>query len=462
MFNSSVYIERRSTLSKDIDKGFVLLLGNNNVPMNYLSNPFPFVQDSSFLYYCGLDFPDLNILININTGSTTLYGIDQSVDDIIWEGELFSLKECAEISGIEIVKKSDSLFKDIEQINTKNESIHILPQYRSDLKYLLENLLGKSWKNHISFDLIDTVVRQRSIKADIEIAEIQNAMSVTAIIHKLAMMTTSPGRKEEDIVGELLGVVHSAGLRFAYPTILTENGEILHNHSHQNILREGQLLLHDGGAETKLHYATDITRTFPVSGKFSQIQKSIYEFVINMQEEVIKKLKPGVKYVDMHILASKICIDGLKSIGLMLGNTEDAFESGAHALFFPHGLGHMLGLDVHDMEALGEDYVGYDKITNRKSQFGISYLRLGKTLECGNVLTVEPGIYFISTLIDQWNQKGMHKEFINYSLLESFNNFGGIRIEDNVLITKNGCKNLSETIPKTIEDIENIVGRKSY
>ncbi len=426
--------------------------------MNYASNSYPFVQDSSFLYYCGLDIPNLNILINTQENSTTLYGSEQSVNDIIWEGKLTTLNECAELSSIENIKNDKLLLTDLTDIHSKTESIHILPQYRTVSKNSLENIFGEEWENFISMNLIDAVVRQRSIKSDIEITEIKRAMTVTEIMHKLAMMTTTPGRQEEDIVGELFGVVHSAGLRFAYPTILTVNGEILHNHSYKNSVQEGQLLLHDGGAESKFHYATDVTRTFPVSGTFTSIQKAIYEIVLKMQEEVIKNLAPGINYKDMHLLSSKVCIEGLKSEGLMKGDTEDALESGAHALFFPHGLGHMLGLDVHDMEALGEDYVGYNSETNRESQFGISYLRLGKKLDSGNVLTVEPGIYFIPALIDQWKEKGKHKEFINYNKVESFRNFGGIRIEDDVLISDAGCEILSETIPKSISEIEEIVG----
>ncbi len=461
MFESSVYLDRRTALSQNIKEGFILLLGNGNIPMNYTNNPYPFVQDSSFLYYCGLDFPNLNILIDTQENSATLYGVEQSVDDIVWSGKLLKLEEMATMSSIDHVENSETLFHDVEKILSNNQQIHIFPQYRTETKDKLCKLMGKNWKKQISMELINAVVSQRSIKTEIEISEIKQAMTVTKFMHKLTMMTTYPGRKEEDIVGELIGVVHSAGLRFAYPTILTVNGEILHNHSHKNILMEGKLLLHDGGAESKLHYATDITRTFPVAGKFSSNQKAIYEIVLKMQEEVIIKLAPSVKYKDMHILASKICIEGLKSEGLMTGNTEDALESGAHALFFPHGLGHMLGLDVHDMEALGEDNVGYDSEEKRESQFGISYLRLGKSLDCGNVITLEPGIYFIPTLIDQWEQKGKHNEFINFSSLESFRDFGGIRIEDDVVITHDGCNNLSEDIPKSISEIEQLVGSGS-
>ena len=254
-----------------------------------------------------------------------------------------------------------------------------------------------------------------------------------------------------------MSLVHSTGMRLAYPSIFTVRGEILHNQSYERILQDGQLLLHDGGVESREHYATDITRTYPVTGRFSSKQKSIYEIVLKMQEDVVQSLAPKVKYQDMHLLASRICIEGLKSMGIMKGNTEDAIDAGAHALFFPHGLGHMLGLDVHDMEALGEDNVGYDSEIMRDSQFGLSYLRLGKALHCGNVLTVEPGIYFIPALIDQWEQNGNHKEFVNYPSLKLFRDFGGIRIEDDVLITDDGCDCLSYDIQKTITEIEQIM-----
>ena len=458
MFDPLIYSNRRSELSQSLKDGFILLCGNNEVPMNYQSNSYPFVQDSSFLYYCGLDSPNLNLLINTYENTATLYGTSQSIDDVIWCGQSNTLNELAGLAHIDQISKNNNIIEDVNRILSKGEKFHILPQYRSDNKQILFEIFGKDkWQNYISMDLIRSVIAQRSIKSELEVDEIKDAMVVTKSMHEMAMMNTKPGKTEQEIVVELVSLVHSKGIRLAYPSIFTVRGEILHNQSYGSTLQDGQLLLHDGGAESKEHYATDITRTYPVTGRFSSKQKSIYEIVLKMQEDVIQSLSPEVKYQDMHLLASRICIEGLKSMGIMKGNTENAIDAGAHALFFPHGLGHMLGLDVHDMEALGEDNVGYDSEIMRDSQFGLSYLRLGKALQCGNVLTVEPGIYFIPALIDQWEQNGNHKEFVNYSSLKSFRDFGGIRIEDDVLITDDGCDCLSYGIPKIISEIEQIM-----
>jgi Xaa-Pro aminopeptidase len=462
MFDSQIYLKRRNELVKSLKDGFILFCGNNEVPMNYQSNYYPFVQDSSFLYYCGIDFPNLNLLINTYENSATLYGSNQSVNDIIWCGQSKTLNELAKLAHIDQISNHNNFQKDIDLILSQDEILHILPQYRYHNKQILSEIFGGGkWENYISADLIKSVISQRSIKSELEVDEIKNAMVVTKSMHEMAMINTKFGKTEQEIVGELMSLVHSTGMRLAYPSIFTVRGEILHNQFYEGILQDGQLLLHDGGVESREHYATDITRTYPVTGRFLLEQRAIYEIVLKMQVDVIRTLSTGVKYRDMHLLASKICIEGLKSMGIMKGNTEDAIRSGAHALFFPHGLGHMLGLDVHDMEALGEDNVGYDSEILRDSQFGLSYLRLGKTLQCGNVITVEPGIYFIPALIDQWEQKGRHKEFVNYSSLNSFRDFGGIRIEDDVLITNDGCDCLSYDIPKNISEIEQIMGNAS-
>lgn len=462
MFDSLIYLKRRNELVKSLKDGFILFCGNNEVPMNYQSNYYPFVQDSSFLYYCGIDFPNLNLLINTYENTATLYGSNQSVNDIIWCGQSKTLNELAKLAHIEQISNHNNFQKDIDLILSQGEILHILPQYRYHNKQILSEIFGgNKWENYISADLIKSVISQRSIKSKLEVDEIKNAMVVTKSMHEMAMINTKSGKTEQEIVGELMSLVHSTGMRLAYPSIFTVRGEILHNQFYEGILQDGQLLLHDGGVESREHYATDITRTYPVTGRFSSEQRAIYEIVLKMQVDVIQTLSTGVKYRDMHLLASKICIEGLKSMGIMKGNTEDIICSGAHALFFPHGLGHMLGLDVHDMEALGEDNVGYDSEILRDLQFGLSYLRLGKMLQCGNVLTVEPGIYFIPALIDQWEQKGRYKEFVNYSSLNSFRDFGGIRIEDDVLITNDGCDCLSYDIPKNISEIEQFMGNDS-
>jgi Xaa-Pro aminopeptidase len=230
----------------------------------------------------------------------------------------------------------------------------------------------------------------------------------------------------------------------------------LHNHYHGNILQEGQLVLGDFGAQNGMCYAGDITRTCPVSPTFTEVQKSIYEIVLKAEVDSIKACKAGVKYKDIHLDAAKIIASGLKEMGLMKGNVEEAVAQGAHALFFPHGLGHHIGLDVHDMEDLGEQHIGYDAETQRSDQFGTKYLRLGKRLETGNVITVEPGIYFIPELIDKWKGDGMHTDYINYDALNAFRDFGGIRIEDNILINETNSTILGDPIPKTVTEIESL------
>ena len=276
-------------------------------------------------------------------------------------------------------------------------------------------------------------------------------------MHKLAMRQTSDGILEQTIAGKIEGYALENGRELAYPVIFTTHGEILHNHNHNNVMCSGQLALNDSGAESVMHYASDITRTFPVSGRFSGLQKEIYNIVYNMQEAAFSYCKPGNSYREAHLTASKIAVEGLINMGIMKGDADDAVKEGAHALFFPHGLGHMLGLDVHDMEGLGEDLVGYDEESNRGNQFGLAYLRLAKELVEGFVLTVEPGIYFIPHLIDQWKAENKCSAFINYESLNKFIDFGGIRIEDNIVITSDGYRILGPHIPRTIDEIEDVM-----
>ena len=359
----------------------------------------------------------------------------------------------AHSSGIDTIKPNSDLKA---FLSTRLGTIHRLPTYRADQSMFLKNLLnGKS--EIVSKPLIANVIKQRSIKTNEELEEIESALKITAQMHKLAMKSTKNGITEQDIVGKIEGYALSNGSRLAYPAIFTINGQILHSNNYNNIMKSGNLVLNDSGAESSLHYASDITRTFPVSGKFSSLQKDIYNIVLNMQEAAFTFCEPGNSYRDAHLKAASIAVEGLSSLGIMKGNINDAVDAGAHALFFPHGLGHMLGLDVHDMEGLGEDLVGYDGDSDRSEQFGLAYLRLAKDLEIGFVLTVEPGIYFIPNLIDQWQFENKHLDFINYDALKTFRDFGGIRIEDNIVITDDGYRLLGPPIPRTIDEIEAIM-----
>ena len=453
MFSVNTYQNRRKLLCEGLDGGVVILLGNMPVPMNYASNWLRFRQDSNFLYYCGLDHPNLNLVIDVASGETTLFGDDLSINNIVWEGERISIQDMAESSGIEKIKPSTSLE---EHLHTHNQPVHYLPLYRADQKLFLQSLL-KHQPNSSSKSLIQNIIKQRSIKTDEELLEIESALDITSEMHKLAMRKTKDGISEQYIVGQIEGHALSHGRRLAYPVIFTIHGEILHSNIYTNNMRSGQLVLNDSGAESPLHYASDITRTFPVNGRFNSIQKDIYSLVFNMQEAALTYCAPGKSYKDAHLKASTIAVEGLKSLGIMKGSVSDAVKAGAHALFFPHGLGHMLGLDVHDMEGLGEDLVGYDDQNNRSDQFGLAYLRLAKTLEPGFVLTVEPGIYFIPHLIDQWESEKKHFDFINYDALTVFRDFGGVRIEDNIVITNDGYRILGPTIPRTMDEIESMM-----
>jgi len=457
MFNKDVYIERRKRLKEDLKSGLILFLGNEESPMNYADNIYPFRQDSSFLYFWGLDSPGLAGVIDIDENEEIVYGYDFTVDDIVWMEPQETLAEKAKKTGALYSEPLEKLDKKLKEAVQKGRKIHYLPQYRADNILKIEHLLGieSSRVNDLaSMELTKVVISQRSIKSAEEVEEIEKALDISYEMNAKAMEMTRPGIYEREVSGIVEGLVLSKGSRIAFPIIFSIHGETLHNHSHANLMQAGDILVLDSGAESPLHYASDITRTFPVSGKFSGIQKDIYNVVLSAQEKAIEMVHPGIRYKDIHLDASRVMAEGLKELGFMKGNVDDAVSAGAHALFFPHGLGHMLGLDVHDMENLGEDLVGYDSETKRSEQFGLAYLRLGKKLEPGFVLTVEPGIYFIPQLIDQWKAENKFKDFIDYDNVEKHKDFGGIRIEDDVLVTETDHRVLGKRIAKTVEEIE--------
>jgi Xaa-Pro aminopeptidase len=338
--------------------------------------------------------------------------------------------------------------------------VHFLPPYRPEAKARLSRLLGISpgnLKAKSSPDLIRAVVSQRIIKSALEVREIEKALAVSRRMYLTAMKMIKPGILEQEVAGRMDGLALAGGAGTAFPTILTVNGQILHNHDHSHVMRKGRLVVVDSGAESKSHYASDITRTLPVSGKFTTRQREVYEIVLAAQETAIAAMKPGVMYRDVHLKAARLMASGLKEIGLMKGDPAEAVAAGAQALFFPHGLGHSLGLDVHDMENLGENYVGYDDKTKRSEQFGLAYLRFALELRPGQVMTVEPGIYFIPALVAQWKKAKKNTGFVNFIKVETYLDFGGIRIEDNILITSGGRRVLGDPIPKKVKDIERVM-----
>lgn len=447
LFNTDVYTRRRALLSQSLPQGQLLIMGNNEAPMNYVANAYRFRQDSNFLYYFGINLPGLAGLIDGN--KTLIFGHELTLDDIIWEGPVEPLSSLAEKVGVTEIHPLEDLPKFL-----RKDEVHYLPPYRGDRTLFLKETLGLAQGPSVA--LIKAVVAQRAIKSAEEIVEMTKAVDISGAMHVAAMQACKPGMQEYQVVAEILKTLKSQNAELAYPIILSVNGQTLHNHYHGNEMKAGQLMLNDSGAETEMYYAGDITRTYPVSGKFSAEQKAIYEIVLKMEEDSIAAMKPGVSYRDIHVQANRILIDGLKSLGLLQGDTETMVQEGVGGMFMPHGLGHAIGLDVHDMEDLGEEYVGYRDGLTRSTQLGLKSLRFAKELEEGNVLTVEPGCYFIPELIARYKQENRFAAFVNYAKVETFLNFGGVRIEDNVLVTQTGQEILGKRIPKTVEEIENI------
>jgi Xaa-Pro aminopeptidase len=425
--------------------------------MNYADNCYHFRQDSSFLYFFGLDFQNLAAIIDTQSGEEILFGDDVDIEDIIWMGPQIALKEKADKVGISSTEPFHNLQKYVEKGILSGRKIHFLPPYRAENKLLLNSLLGISvpkLKAYSSTELIKAIVALRSVKEVQEVTEIKKACAVGYQMHVTAMKMAKSGVWEQSIAGTIEGIANSRGGMVSFPVILSQNGETLHNHDHSKILENGRLLLVDAGAEIGSHYASDFTRTVPVGGKFTAKQREIYEIVLAANNRGRALTKPGSTYLSVHLAAAEVIASGLKELGLMKGDVKEAVAKGAHALFMPHGLGHMLGLDVHDMEDLGQIYVGYDEDIQPVNQFGTAYLRMGRKLQPGFVVTNEPGIYFIPSLIEKWQKEKINTDFINFDRLEKYLDFGGIRLEDDILVTESGCEILGERIPVTPEEIE--------
>ena len=461
MFETSVYKNRRARLKEKVKSGLVLILGNGEAPANYTDNTYKFRQDSSFLYFFGLNQPGFAGVIDIDSGDEYLFGNDVDMDDIIWMGPQPSVKDMAARAGVSKTAPFARLADCMKTAISQGRRIHFLPPYRFRNMLLLEELLGirpALVKNYASLELIKAVVDLRSVKEPCEIEEITKACNIGYEMHTAAMRNCKPGVKEQYIAGLIEGIAASYGSMVSFPVILSQNGETLHNHDHSQILQEGRMMLTDAGAEEVSHYCSDFTRTVPVGGKFLTRQKEVYNIVLAANNKAIEIAKPGVTYQYVHLEVCKVLAQGLKDLGLMKGDVNEAVAAGAHALFMPHGLGHMMGLDVHDMEDLGQIYVGYDDETRPIDQFGTSSLRMGKLLQEGFVITDEPGCYFIPALIDQWRAQGMHKEFLNYDKIETFKDFGGIRLEDDILIIPGGSRFLGDKrTPITVEEVEEIM-----
>ncbi|MTG97202.1 MULTISPECIES: aminopeptidase P family protein [Myroides] len=457
MFNKDTYIKRRQNLVNNVQsKGILLFFGNIENPVNFEDNTYHFRQDSTFLYYFGIQQPKLAAIIDLDENKSIVFGNEMSIDEIVWMGRQETLKDKCEKSGVLDVRPYADLATYLATALSVKRPIHYLPPYQSVNKILLSELLQISLGDFkASVAMIQAIVKQREIKESQEIEQIESALKVSTQMHLLAMQMARPGAKEYEIVSAIEHVAGSHNCELAYPSIVTVNGGILHNHYKMNTLESGRLLLNDSGCETSMGYASDLTRTYPVDKTFTSEQRDLYNIVLNSFEGAKAELKAGVKYKNVHLKACEILAQGLIDFGLMKGNAQDAVANHAHTMFFQCGLGHMMGLDVHDMEDLGEQYVGYTAEEPKDTkQFGIKSLRLGKELKAGHVLTVEPGIYFIPELIEMWQAENKYAEFINYEKLNKFKDFGGIRIEDNFLINNDGYKHLGPELIKTVTEIE--------
>ena len=447
MFETSTYIQRRKKLSESLNKGILLFIGNDESPMNYTDNTYPFRQDSTFLYFFGYHHsPALAAVIDLDETREIIFGDEATLDSIVWTGPQPTLKEQAAAVGVHEVLPLAHLKVFLDKAISKNRTIHFLPAYRPEHRQKLSDWLviaPSQTDERTSVEFIKAVVNLRNYKTSEEIAEIHRATTISYQMHVAGMRAAKEGMREYEIMSIVHQTALEKGCQLSFPVICTTHGETLHNHNYSFMLRSGDMLLIDAGAELPSGYCGDISSTMPVSGKFTERQRTVYEIVSAAHSTAVQALKPGVAFRDIYYQSCKTIVEGMKSIGLMKGDTTEAVMAGAHALFFQCGLGHMMGLDVHDMENLGEIWVGYNG-ESKSTQFGIKSLRLARPLEPGFVLTIEPGIYFIPTLIDMWSAEKRFADFINYEQVMKWKDFGGIRNEEDYLITNEGYQLLGD------------------
>ena len=464
MFSKETYIRRRAELKQLVGEGVIVLFGNNESPANYPANGYtPFRQDSTFLYYFGQHRDGLVGVIDVDKDEEWLLGDDIDVEDIVWMGYTPSVADLAAEVGVTKTAPMSALSSVCCCGTGTNRMLHFLPPYRHDTKIQIMDLTGihpSQQKEKASLPLIKAVVKQRATKSAEEIAYIEAACDVGYVMHTTAQMLIKPGVTERFVAGQVDGIARSLAQGNSFGTIFSQHGEIMHGAPSDAPLEDGRLVLCDAGCELN-DYCSDHTRTMPVNGKFSQRQLEIYSIVEQCHDYVLEVAKPGVKYQDVHFAVCRLMTERLKELGLMKGDTDEAVRAGAHAMFLPHGLGHMMGMDVHDMEGLGQIYVGFDDETRPNlEQFGTNCLRMGRKLEPGFVLTDEPGIYFIPHLIDLWRKEGHCAEFLNFDKLETYKDFGGIRIEDDLLITADSCRFLGQKrIPYHPAELEEFMGK---
>ena len=463
MFSAKTYAARRNMLRTKIGSGIVLFPGNPLSPNNYPNNAYYFRQDSSFLYYFGLNVPSLAGLIDADTGEEALYGDDFTVEDIIWTGPQPTLRELGAKVGIAATYPLSELEKRLRKAISLGRKIHFLPPYRGETKLWLSSLLGIKpalLHDYKSVDLMFAVAEMREKKSAEEIEEMERAFQIGYKMHTLAMKMCRPGVVEREIAGAIEGIAKSYGSGVSFPSIVSQHGETLHNLNADGVLEEGRLLLCDAGGETVDNYCSDHTRTYPVSGKFTQKQKDVYNIVLAAHDHVANIVKPHMMYSEIHNAAYTTLAEGLAGIGLIKGSAADAVAAGAMTMFMPHGLGHGLGMDVHDCEAMGERSFDFSSIAQRAAKSATCIYRAAWRLEPGTVMTDEPGLYFIPALIDKCRAEGLYRGIVNYEALDDYRDFGGIRIEDDILVTETGSRILGDRkIPITVEELEAVVGQ---
>ena len=454
MFSTDTYKNRRAALKRNVGSGLMLFFGNEECGMSYEDNTYHFKQDSSFLYFFGLDYAGLAAIIDVDEDREIIFGNELTIDDIVWMGTQPTLHEKAHRVGISEVLPASELKSYLDSAASKGQKIHYLPVYRAEHRLKLQNLLGiHPGAEQPSVPFIKGIVNLRNYKTAEEIIELEKACDVTADMHIEAIRTVKVGMHEYEVAAALEAVAQANGCRISFPTITTVNGQTLHNHYHGNLINEGDMVLIDAGAETEMGYCGDMSSTVCAGKTFTTRQKEVYDIQVASHLAAVNALKPGIPFKDVYELSCRVICEGMKSLGLMKGDPAEAVAAGAHAMFFPCGLGHMMGMDVHDMENLGEVWVGYDG-QPKSTQFGRKSLRLARPLEPGFVLTIEPGIYFIPELIDLWKSENRFTDFICYDKLEPYRDFTGLRNEEDYLITETGARRLGKRIPLTTEEVE--------
>ncbi|MCC0177046.1 aminopeptidase P family protein [Waterburya agarophytonicola K14] len=443
--------QRRAKLARLINYPVILWSGSP-LGRNFSANKYPFRSSSHFLYFAGIPLP--NAAIYLKEGRLELYLDNPPPSATLWHGETPDRAEIGEAIGADAVYPLNEL--SVKTPGAATIAVQDSVTYQQQCQLLNRFVPLSHETTGIDLELARAIVKLRSHHDDLALQELRQASSVSVKAHQAGMAATSKAKSEAEIRSGMEGVIIASNMTCAYNSIVTVRGEVLHNETYQNPLQPGDLLLADVGAETPNGWAADITRTWAVSGKFSSTQKDIYEVVLQAHDDCIAKIEPGVEYQDIHLLAAEIITRGLVDLGILKGNVEDLVAMDAHALFFPHGVGHLLGLDVHDMEDLGDE-AGYETGRSRSDRFGLSYLRLNRPLQPGMLVTIEPGFYQVPAILNHPDFRHKYRHLVNWERLAQFKDVKGIRIEDDVLVTDFGTEVLTADLPTKIEDMEKLV-----